>query len=112
MGRTGGHQRGDSVAAYGEFRVAAVTAAASGRPYIGTSSADMFWCTSAQDLCANRPFAHIGVGTPLTMVCWIDDRAPFPGSSPGCEPLPLSSFRMMSLFATRSTASFSYRAYD
>jgi hypothetical protein len=56
-------------------------AEAAGRPYVGTSSADMFWCTSVQRLCANEPFARIAQGTPLKMVCWVDDRAPFTGAS-------------------------------
>src|SRR5205085_12513939 len=59
------------------------TARASGRPYVGTSSADMFWCTSVQPFCTqNTVTSGIPQGTSLAMVCWLDDRAPFPGSSP------------------------------
>jgi hypothetical protein len=49
-------------------------AGATVRPTIWTSSADLFWCTSTQDLCQNHPLAHISQGTPLKMVCWVDDR--------------------------------------
>ncbi len=44
------------------------------RPTIWTSSADLFWCTSTQDLCQNHPLAHVPQGTPLKMICWIEDR--------------------------------------
>jgi surface antigen len=55
---------------------------ADGRPYVWTESADMFWCTSTQDLCANQTVTRVPRGTPLTIVCWRDDRQPFPNSSP------------------------------
>jgi hypothetical protein len=43
----------------------------------------MFWCTSTQGFCAQTTVTQrIPQNTPLKMVCWRDDRAPFPGSSP------------------------------
>jgi hypothetical protein len=62
--------------------VAPTAAGATPRPSISTSSADMFWCTSTQAFCAGPLTQGIPYGTPLTMVCWRDDRQPFPGSSP------------------------------
>lgn len=51
---------------------------AAARPYISSSSADMFWCTSQQSLCTSQTVtAKIAKGTPLRMVCWRDDRDPF-----------------------------------
>ncbi len=42
----------------------------------------MFWCTSTQAFCMQNTVTQgIAQGTPLKMVCWLDDRAPFPGSS-------------------------------
>lgn len=62
--------------------VAPTAAHATGRPYVSTSSADMFWCTSTQSICANQTVTTVPGGTPMTMVCWRDDRQPFPSSSP------------------------------
>jgi hypothetical protein len=42
----------------------------------------MFWCTSSQALCTNTKIITVSGGTPITMVCWRDERAPFPNSSP------------------------------
>jgi hypothetical protein len=43
----------------------------------------MFWCTSTQSMCTSQTVTRaIPYGTPLRMVCWRDDRAPFPNSSP------------------------------
>jgi hypothetical protein len=57
-------------------------AAASG-PVIGSSSADMFWCTSQQSFCTQTNVTrYIPNGTPVRLLCWVDDRAPFPNSSP------------------------------
>lgn len=66
----------------GVLVVSPARADAAGRPYIWTESADMFSCTSVQALCAQTTVTRIPRGTPLTMLCWRDDRAPFPGSSP------------------------------
>jgi hypothetical protein len=42
----------------------------------------MFWCTSAQSLCTSQTVTRqIPQGTPLRMICWRDDRAPFPNAS-------------------------------
>lgn len=71
------------IAALAPSLAAASPAAAATRTSISTSSADMFWCTSVQSFCtSNNVVRSIPYGTPLTMVCWRDDRAPFPNSSP------------------------------
>jgi len=57
--------------------VAASTAHAAVRPYVKTSSADLFWCTSWQALCANTKITTVAGGTPFDLVCWRDDRDPF-----------------------------------
>jgi hypothetical protein len=61
--------------------VAPSSAQANGRPYVWTSAADLFWCTSVQSLCANQAITTVPGGTSATMVCWRDDRQPFPNSS-------------------------------
>lgn len=61
--------------------VAPARAEAAGRPYIWTSSADMFWCTSTQWLCSQTTVTRIPQSTELTMLCWRDDRRPFGGNS-------------------------------
>lgn len=60
------------------FGSAQSTAGAAMRPYISSSSADMFWCTSQQAMCATQTVTKgIPYQTPLRMVCWRDDRDPF-----------------------------------
>jgi hypothetical protein len=41
----------------------------------------MFWCTSTQAFCTQNTVTTIPQNTALTMVCWRDDREPFPNSS-------------------------------
>jgi hypothetical protein len=61
----------------------APASAATVRGNISTSSADIFWCTSAsQSLCTGTTVTSVAGGTPVNLVCWRDDRSPFPNSSP------------------------------
>jgi hypothetical protein len=54
------------------------------RPYISTASADMFWCTSKQDLCTTQTVTrNIPKDTEPHMVCWRDDRNPFDPNGTG-----------------------------
>lgn len=51
-------------------------------PYVSADpTADLFWCASTQDLCAYDTVAHVPKGVPVSVVCWRDDRQPFPNSS-------------------------------
>lgn len=62
----------------GSKAAASTSCGPAARPYICTSSADMFWCTSKQMMCATQTVTrNISYGTPLRMVCWRDDRDPF-----------------------------------
>lgn len=60
--------------------VSPLNTSAAGRPFVWTSSADMFWCTSSQTLCTSTTVTTIPRNTPLKMVCWRDDRNVWGGS--------------------------------